>query len=210
MRWYAEVHAAVQRVLPTLRATQAANLALLVGALLARRTLNLTALARGYPGPAVRRGRPAEARPAAPRQAAVALPGQRAARRAGPAGRLHPAHRRGAAAPAPAGAGDRLDDVRRAAAGWHAAALPGAARRGAALRAGAAARAGRRRPRRPARRPGPAPAGGGRRCWRCCAPCRPACGRWCWPTGASPAPPASPGSSATARRSWSASPGAPA
>lgn len=55
MRWYAEVHAAVQRALPTLRATQAANLALLVGALLARRTLNLTALARGYPTPAVRR-----------------------------------------------------------------------------------------------------------------------------------------------------------
>lgn len=59
MRWYAEVHAAVQRVLPTLRATQAANLALLVGAILARRTLNLTALARAYPTPPVRRvGRP--------------------------------------------------------------------------------------------------------------------------------------------------------
>jgi len=37
MRWYAEVHAAVQRVLPTLRATQAANLALLVSAILAYR-----------------------------------------------------------------------------------------------------------------------------------------------------------------------------
>ena len=55
MRWYAEVHAAVQRALPTLRATQAASLALLVSALLARRTLNLTALARSYPVPAVRR-----------------------------------------------------------------------------------------------------------------------------------------------------------
>jgi hypothetical protein len=55
MRWYAEVRAAVQWALPTLRATQAANLALLVGALLARRTLSLTALARVYPAPAVRR-----------------------------------------------------------------------------------------------------------------------------------------------------------
>ena len=55
MRWSPEVRAAVQRALPTLRATQAANLALLVSALLARRTLNLTALARGYPSPAVRR-----------------------------------------------------------------------------------------------------------------------------------------------------------
>ena len=55
MRWYAEVYAAVQRVLPTLRATQAANLALLVSALLARRTLNLSDLARAYPTPAVRR-----------------------------------------------------------------------------------------------------------------------------------------------------------
>ena len=55
MPWYAQVHAAVQRVLPTLRATQAANLALLVSAILARRSLCLTALARSYPGPAVRR-----------------------------------------------------------------------------------------------------------------------------------------------------------
>ena len=55
MPWYAQVHAAVQRVLPTLRATQAANLALLVGALLARRTLNLSDLARAYLAPAVPR-----------------------------------------------------------------------------------------------------------------------------------------------------------
>jgi hypothetical protein len=55
MPWYAQVHAAVQRALPTLRATQAANLALLVSAILARRSLCLTALARSYPGPAVRR-----------------------------------------------------------------------------------------------------------------------------------------------------------
>ena len=55
MSWYAQVHAAVQRALPTLRATQAANLALLVSAILARRTLNLTALAREYPRPAARR-----------------------------------------------------------------------------------------------------------------------------------------------------------
>jgi hypothetical protein len=53
--WYAQVHAAVQRALPTLRATQAANLALLVSAILARRTLNLTALARSYPEPAAPR-----------------------------------------------------------------------------------------------------------------------------------------------------------
>ena len=55
MRWYPEVHAVVRRALPTLRATQAANLALLVSAILARRTLNLTALARRYPPPTVRR-----------------------------------------------------------------------------------------------------------------------------------------------------------
>lgn len=55
MRWYAEVHATVQRVLPTLRATQAANLALLVSAILARRTLSLSGLARAYPTATVRR-----------------------------------------------------------------------------------------------------------------------------------------------------------
>ncbi|HEY8601842.1 MAG TPA: hypothetical protein VIL85_25675 [Thermomicrobiales bacterium] len=55
MRWYAELRAAVQRVLPTLRATQAAGLALLVSALLARRALNLSDSARAYATPAVRR-----------------------------------------------------------------------------------------------------------------------------------------------------------
>lgn len=55
MRWYIQVHAAVQRALPTLRAMQAINLALLVSAILARRSLCLTALARAYPTPAVRR-----------------------------------------------------------------------------------------------------------------------------------------------------------
>lgn len=55
MPWYTRVHAAIQRALPALRPTQAANLALLVSALLARRTLNLTDLARAYPTPAARR-----------------------------------------------------------------------------------------------------------------------------------------------------------
>ena len=55
MPWYPRIRAAVQRALPSLRPTQAANLALLVGALLARRTLNLTDLARAYPAPTERR-----------------------------------------------------------------------------------------------------------------------------------------------------------
>lgn len=55
MPWYNRVHAAVAAALPTLAPTQAANLALLVSALLARRTLNLTDLARAYPTPAARR-----------------------------------------------------------------------------------------------------------------------------------------------------------
>lgn len=55
MPWYNRVHAAVAAALPTLAPTQAANLALLVSALLARRTLNLSDLARAYPTPPERR-----------------------------------------------------------------------------------------------------------------------------------------------------------
>jgi DDE family transposase len=53
--WYPRVRAAVAAALPFLAPTQAANLALLVSALLARRTLCLTELARAYPTPATRR-----------------------------------------------------------------------------------------------------------------------------------------------------------
>jgi Transposase DDE domain len=55
MAWYPRVRAAVTAALPLLAPTQAANLALLVSALLARRTLCLSELARAYPTPAVRR-----------------------------------------------------------------------------------------------------------------------------------------------------------
>lgn len=55
MPWYTRVHAAIKAALPALRATQATNLALLVSAILARRTLCLSALARAYPAPARRR-----------------------------------------------------------------------------------------------------------------------------------------------------------
>ncbi len=55
MPWYPRVAAAVTAAVPSLRPTQAANLALLVSALLAKRTLCLSELARAYPTPAVRR-----------------------------------------------------------------------------------------------------------------------------------------------------------
>jgi hypothetical protein len=55
MAWYPRVRAAVAAALPGLLPTQAANLALLVSALLARRTLCLSELARAYPTPAARR-----------------------------------------------------------------------------------------------------------------------------------------------------------
>jgi Transposase DDE domain len=55
MPWYDRVQQAVTRALPALPPTQAVNLALLVAALLARRTLSLTDLARAYPTPAARR-----------------------------------------------------------------------------------------------------------------------------------------------------------
>ena len=55
MPWYPRVAAAVTAAVPSLRPTQAANLALLVSALLAKRTLCLSELARAYPTPAARR-----------------------------------------------------------------------------------------------------------------------------------------------------------
>jgi hypothetical protein len=55
MAWYPRVRAAVTAALPSLLPTQAANLALLVSALLAKRTLCLSELARAYPTPAARR-----------------------------------------------------------------------------------------------------------------------------------------------------------
>ncbi len=55
MPWYGRVHGAIQAALPFLVPTQATNLALLVSAILARRTLCLSELARAYPTPARRR-----------------------------------------------------------------------------------------------------------------------------------------------------------
>ena len=49
MPWYRRVLAAIQAAAPTLAPTQAVNLALLASAVLARRTLCLSALAREYP-----------------------------------------------------------------------------------------------------------------------------------------------------------------
>jgi hypothetical protein len=55
MPWYGRVHGAIQAALPFLVPTQATNLALLVSAILAKRTLCLSELARAYPTPAQRR-----------------------------------------------------------------------------------------------------------------------------------------------------------
>ena len=55
MPWYPRVLAAVRAAVPSLAPTQAANLALLTSAILAKRTLCLSALARAYPSPAQRR-----------------------------------------------------------------------------------------------------------------------------------------------------------
>jgi hypothetical protein len=55
MPWYPRILIAINSALPTLAATQATNLALLVSALLARRTCCLSALARAFPTPAQRR-----------------------------------------------------------------------------------------------------------------------------------------------------------
>src|SRR5438045_146383 len=55
MPWYPRVLTAIKSALPALAPTQAANLALLVSALLARRTCCLSALARAFPTPTARR-----------------------------------------------------------------------------------------------------------------------------------------------------------
>jgi hypothetical protein len=57
MPWYPRIHAAIQQTLPALLPTQATNLALLVSALLAKRSSCLSELARAYPrlGPEQRR-----------------------------------------------------------------------------------------------------------------------------------------------------------
>lgn len=57
MPWYPRVHVAIKRVLPQLLATQATNLALLVSALLAKRSSCLSELARAYPRPALEQRR---------------------------------------------------------------------------------------------------------------------------------------------------------
>ncbi len=49
MPWYRRVRAAIDAALPVLAPTQADNLALLVSAILARRTLCLSELARALP-----------------------------------------------------------------------------------------------------------------------------------------------------------------
>ncbi len=46
MRWYNEIYAFIQHSMPNLRATQRVNLALLTAAVLSRRKLSLSALAR--------------------------------------------------------------------------------------------------------------------------------------------------------------------
>jgi hypothetical protein len=51
MPWYPRIHAAIQQVLPALLPTQATNLALLVSALLTKRSSCLSELARAYPRP---------------------------------------------------------------------------------------------------------------------------------------------------------------
>ncbi len=54
MKWYPEVRAAIKRAMPFLLPTQGANLALLIRAILIKRTLCQTELARTYPRPLVR------------------------------------------------------------------------------------------------------------------------------------------------------------
>ena len=55
MKWYREIRLAVKRCLPFLLPTQGANLALLVRAILLKRTLCQTELARTYPRPSRRK-----------------------------------------------------------------------------------------------------------------------------------------------------------
>jgi DDE family transposase len=52
MAWYPRIRTAIQQTVPFLLPTQATNLALVVSALLARRSFTLAALARAYPRPA--------------------------------------------------------------------------------------------------------------------------------------------------------------
>jgi hypothetical protein len=55
MPWYPRILIAINSALPALVPTQATNLALLVSALLAKRTACLSALARAFPTPPTRR-----------------------------------------------------------------------------------------------------------------------------------------------------------
>lgn len=55
MPWYPRIRIAINSALPTLATTQATNLALLVSALLAKRTCCLSTLARAFPTPPTRR-----------------------------------------------------------------------------------------------------------------------------------------------------------
>ncbi len=57
MKWYSEIRAAVKRCMPFLLPTQGANLALLIRAILIKRTLCQTELARTYPRPRERQVR---------------------------------------------------------------------------------------------------------------------------------------------------------
>lgn len=57
MPWYPRIHAAIQQVLPVLLPTQVTNLALLVRALLAKRSSCLSELARAYPRPGLEQRR---------------------------------------------------------------------------------------------------------------------------------------------------------
>jgi hypothetical protein len=57
MPWYPRIHTAIKQVFPALIPTQATNLALLVSALLAKRSSCLSELARAYPRPALEQRR---------------------------------------------------------------------------------------------------------------------------------------------------------
>lgn len=70
---YPRIHTAIKYPLTCLAPTQAINLALLVNAMLAKRTLCLSALARTYPCPAVRWAPHPQVRPTPSAQAALAL-----------------------------------------------------------------------------------------------------------------------------------------
>src|SRR5918996_1103064 len=159
---YRRVHAAIDACLPSLTTTQATKLALLVSAILVRRTLCLSELARAWPRPARRACLHPNTTSPTP-QAPVALHRQPArGPRRGP-DRAGPSHHRPARHAPLAGLGHRLDHVRRNSARRRphrrpAGPLPGAAHRRAPPRPRAAAAGGRLRPRQPPRRPQPKPA----------------------------------------------------